>query len=136
MGFLKRSPWFFHYNGTSCNGCVLELFAMLTPMYDPERFGVLHVGNPKHADMLLVTGAVNPENAVVLKNLYGQMPSPKVVVSIGECATSGCVFYNAYNILGGVDVVLPVDVYVPGCAARPESIIDGILKAAELLEKK
>jgi ech hydrogenase subunit C len=71
-----------------------------------------------------------------LLNLYEQMPNPKVVVAVGLCATSGCVFQDCYNIMGGVDKVLPVDVYVPGCAARPESIIDGVLKACEILEEK
>jgi Ni,Fe-hydrogenase III small subunit len=131
-----RSPWVFHYNATSCNGCVLELFAAFTSRYDPERFGVLNVGNPKHADIFLVTGAVNPENLEVLRSLYDQMAAPKVVVAVGLCAASGCVFYNAYNILGGADVALTVDVYVPGCAARPEAIIDGLLEAAGVLHEK
>ncbi len=136
MSFLKRSPWFFHYNASSCNGCDFELFAALMPRYDPERFGVINTGNPKHADILLITGSVNVRNIEVVRNLYNQMPSPKVVVAVGICATSGCVFADAYNVLGGVDKVLPVDVYVLGCAVRPEAILDGILKAAEVLEEK
>ncbi len=136
MSFLKRSPWFFHYNASSCNGCDFELFAALMPRYDPERFGVINTGNPKHADILLITGSVNVRSAEVARNLYNQMPSPKVVVAVGICATSGCVFADAYNVLGGVDKVLPVDVYVLGCAVRPEAILDGILKAAEVLEEK
>ncbi|HET6490998.1 MAG TPA: hypothetical protein VFG28_14685, partial [Syntrophales bacterium] len=84
----------------------------------------------------LVTGSVNARNASVLQTLFDQMPSPKAVVAIGICATSGCVFQEAYNVLGGVDKVLPVDVYVPGCAARPEAILDGILRAVEVLERK
>ena len=105
-------------------------------MYDPERFGIINTGNPKHADLLLVTGSVNARNASVLETLFDQMPSPKAVVAIGICATSGCVFAEAYNVLGGVDKVLPVDVYVPGCAARPEAILDGILRALDVLERK
>src|SRR5512139_328847 len=136
MSSLKRSPWVLHYNASSCNGCDLELVATLTPMYDPERFGIINTGNPKHADILLVTGSVNARNASVLQTLFNQMPSPKAVVAIGICATSGCVFQEAYNVLGGVDRVLPVDVYVPGCAARPEAILDGILRAVEVLERK
>lgn len=136
MSSLKKSPWVFHYNASSCNGCDLELVATLTPMYDPERFGVINTGNPKHADILLITGSMNVRNVPVVRNLYDQMPSPKVVVAIGICATSGCVFRDAYNVLGGVDKVLPVDVYVVGCAARPEAILDGILQAAELLDEK
>ena len=79
---------------------------------------------------------MNVRNVEVVKTLYNQMPSPKVVVAVGICATSGCVFQDAYNVLGGVDKVLPVDVYVLGCAVRPEAVLDGILKAAEVLEEK
>ncbi len=136
MSSLKRSPWVLHYNASSCNGCDLELVAALTPMYDPERFGVINTGNPKHADILLITGSMNVRNAEIVKNLYNQMPSPKVVVAVGICATSACVFAEAYNVLGGVDKVLPVDVYVLGCAVRPEAILDGILQAAEILDEK
>jgi ech hydrogenase subunit C len=136
MSSFKRSPWVFHYNASSCNGCDLELVATLTPMYDPERFGVINTGNPKHADILLITGSMNVRNVEVVKNLYNQMPSPKVVVAVGICATSGCVFAEAYNVLGGVDKVLPVDVYVVGCAVRPEALLDGILQAANVLDEK
>jgi ech hydrogenase subunit C len=136
MPIMKKSPWIVHYNASSCNGCDLELVATLTPMYDPERFGIINTGNPKHADLLLVTGSVNARNVSVLETLFDQMPSPKAVVAIGICATSGCVFQEAYNVLGGVDKVLPVDVYVPGCAARPEAILDGILRALDVLEQK
>jgi Ni,Fe-hydrogenase III small subunit len=136
MGMFKRSPWVLHYNATSCNGCDIELIASLTPLYDLERFGIINIGNPKHADILAVTGSVNAESRRVLQNLYDQMPNPKVVVAVGICATSGCVFQECYNVLGGIDKVLPVDVYVPGCAARPEAIIDGVLKASEILDEK
>src|SRR5512143_2384292 len=136
MSFLKRSPWVLHYNASSCNGCDLELVAALMPRYDPERFGVINTGNPKHADILLITGSMNVRSVEVVRNLYNQMPSPKAVVAVGICATSACVFAEAYNVLGGVDKVLPVDVYVMGCAARPEAILDGILEATEVLEEK
>lgn len=136
MGWFKRSPWILHYNATSCNGCDIEVIASLTPLYDLERFGIINTGNPKHADIMLVTGSVNDKSRQVVLNLFDQMPNPKVVVAVGICATSGCVFLECYNVLGGVDKVLPVDVYVPGCAARPESIIDGVLKACDILEEK
>ena len=136
MAFLKKSPWIIHYDGSSCNGCDIEVLACLTPMYDIERFGIVNTGNPKHADIFLITGAVNEQNVEVVKNIYNQMPEPKVVVAIGICALTGGVFRECYNIMGGVDKVIPVDVYVPGCAARPEQIIDGVVKAIGILEKK
>lgn len=136
MSFLKKSPWILHYDGTSCNGCDIEVLACLTPLYDVERFGVINTGNPKHADILLITGAVNEQNLPVVKQLYAQMADPKVVVAIGICATSGGIFQECYNVKGGVDNVLPVDVYVPGCAARPEAIIDGVVQGLGVLERK
>ncbi|MFA6170258.1 MAG: NADH-quinone oxidoreductase subunit B family protein [Candidatus Margulisiibacteriota bacterium] len=134
MTKLAKSPWVVHYNCNSCNGCDIEIVACLTPMYDLERFGILHVGNPKHADVLLVTGSVNHRNARVLRNVYDQMPSPKVVVAFGVCTSSGGIFADCYNVYGGVDKVIPVDVFVPGCPPRPEAMIDGIVKAAAKLE--
>ena len=128
MSFFERSPWILHYDGSSCNGCDIEVLACLTPLYDVERFGVVNTGNPKHADILLVTGSVNERNIEIVQNLYRQMPDPKVVVAVGACACSGGIFARAYNIQGGIDKVVPVDVYVPGCAARPESIIDGVVQ--------
>jgi ech hydrogenase subunit C len=136
MAFMKKSPWIVHYDGSSCNGCDIEVLACLTPMYDVERFGLVNTGNPKHADILLITGSINTQNVDIVKNLYNQMPDPKVVIAIGICATSGNIFRDCYNILGGVDKVLPVDVYVPGCAARPEAIIDGVVKALSILENR
>ena len=136
MKAFRRSPWVLHYDASSCNGCDIEVVASLTPLYDVERLGVVNTGNPKHADIFLVTGSVNAQNVKVLRTLYEQMPEPRVVAAVGICATSGCVFRECYNVMGGVDTVLPVDVYIPGCAARPESIIDGILQAVDLLEKK
>lgn len=136
MKGINKSPWILHYDGASCNGCDIEVLACLTPLYDVERFGAINTGNPKHADVLLVTGGVNAEAEHVLKQLYDQMPNPKVVVAVGICACTGGVFRECYNILGGVDKVLPVDVYVPGCAARPETIIDAMVQAVDLLDAR
>jgi len=136
MSFFKKSPWMIHYDGSSCNGCDLEVLACLTPMYDLERFGIINTGNPKHADVFLLTGCVNEQNRGVISQIYEQMPNPKVVVAVGICATSGGIFAKCYNVYGGVDSTVPVDVYVPGCAARPESIIDGVMKAVEMLDEK
>ena len=136
MTYTTKSPWILHYDASSCNGCDIEVLACLTPLYDVERFGIINTGDPKQADILLITGAVNDQNKNVVKQLYEQMPEPKVVVAVGICACSGGVFRDCYNILGGVDTVIPVDVYVPGCAARPESIIDGVVKGLPVLEEK
>ena len=136
MAKISKSPWLLHYDGSSCNGCDIEVLACLTPVYDVERFGIINTGNPKHADILLITGGINTQNKAVVEQIYSQMPNPKVVVAVGICACNGGVFKDCYNILGGADKVIPVDVYVPGGAARPESIIDGVVKALDVLEKK
>jgi len=138
--FIKKarvkSPWIMHFDCGSCNGCDIETLACLTPVYDIERFGIVNVGNPKHADILLVTGTVNHRNKKVLKNIYDQMPEPKAVIAIGACGTSGGVFREAYNVVGGVDKVIPVDVYVPGCPAKPEAIIDGVVLGLQKFAEK
>jgi ech hydrogenase subunit C len=113
---IERSPWLIHYDASSCNGCDIEVLACLTPMYDAERFGCI------------VTD--------VVRTIYEQMPDPKAVVAIGACAYSGGVFAECYNVQGGVAKVIPVDVYVPGCAAKPESILDGVIRAAQILAEK
>jgi ech hydrogenase subunit C len=136
MAYLKKSPWLIHYDASSCNGCDIEVLACLTPVYDVERLGIINTGNPKHADIFLVTGSVNEQNKEVVQNIYTQMPDPKVVVAVGICATSGGIFSECYNVSGGVDKIIPVDVYVPGCAARPESIIDGVIASLSILEAK
>lgn len=136
MANVSRSPWLLHYDGSSCNGCDIEVLACLTPVYDAERFGVVNTGNPMHADILLITGGINSQNAAVVEQIYNQMPNPKVVCAVGTCACTGGVFKECYNIKGGADTVIPVDIYVPGCAARPQSIIDGIVQAVALFQKK
>lgn len=136
MAKVNRSPWLLHYDGSSCNGCDIEVLACLMPVYDVERFGVVNTGNPLHADILLITGGINSQNQAVVQQIYSQMPSPKVVVAVGACACTGGIFKECYNIHGGVDTTIPVDIYVPGCAARPESIIDGVVKAVALFQEK
>ncbi|RLI24168.1 MAG: NADH:ubiquinone oxidoreductase [Candidatus Hecatellales archaeon] len=140
MGLMAKSraksPWILHVNCGSCNGCDIEILACLTPRFDVERFGMLHMGNPKHADILLITGPANRRNARMLKTLYEQTPEPKVTMAVGTCACTGGMFHNCPNVLGGVDKVIPIDVYVPGCAARPEAIIDGVVLALKKLAEK
>jgi len=124
-----KSPWIIHFDCGSCNGCDIEVLACLTPLYDVERFGIVNIGDPKHADVLLVTGTVNHRNKHVLKNIYDQMPEPKAVIAMGACGLTGGVFKEAYNVVGGVDKVIPVDVYVRGCPPKPEAMIDGVVLA-------
>lgn len=144
MGIIKdminqsrlKSPWIIHFDCGSCNGCDIEVLACLTPMYDVERFGVVNTGNPKHADVLLVTGTVNHRNRRVLKQLYDQMPEPKAVVAIGACCLSGGVFKDSYNVIAGAHHIIPVDVFVPGCPPKPEAIIDGVVTALDVVKAK
>lgn len=123
-----NSPWAIHFNSGSCNGCDIEILATLTPRYDVERFGIRLKGSPRHADVLLVTGAVSEQARERLQRIYEQMPEPKFVVAVGSCALTGGTFQGCYNVVGRVDEVIPVDAYVPGCPPRPEAIIDGIVK--------
>ncbi|MCX7748914.1 MAG: NADH-quinone oxidoreductase subunit B family protein [Clostridia bacterium] len=140
MGIISKSrmksPWVLHFDCNSCNGCDIETLACLTPLYDVERFGIVNVGNPKHADVFVVTGSVNKRNIRVLKNLYDQIPEPKAVVAVGACACSGGIFKECYNVVGGIDKVIPVDVYVPGCCPKPEAIIDGIVMAMSKMQER
>lgn len=129
-----RSPWVIHFNTGGCNGCDIELVAVFTPRYDVERFGIVLKGSPRHADILAVTGPVTRQVKDRLLTVYEQMPEPKHVIAIGTCAVSGAPFWDGYNVLGGVDKILPVDVYVPGCPPRPEAIIYGFKKLIEKME--
>jgi NADH-quinone oxidoreductase B subunit len=123
-----NSPWVIHFNSGSCNGCDIEILATLAPRYDLERFGIKLEGSPRHADVLICTGPVTRQARERLHRIYEQMPEPKFVVAVGSCALSGGAFRGCYNVLGGIDQVIPVDAFVPGCPPRPEAIIDGIVK--------
>ncbi len=128
-----NSPWVIHFNSGSCNGCDIEILATLTPRYDLERFGVKLKGSPRHADVLICTGPVTRQARERLLRVYGQMHEPKFVVAVGSCALTGGVFQGCYNIMGGIDRVLPVNAYIPGCPPRPEAIIDGVIKLLQSL---
>jgi NADH-quinone oxidoreductase B subunit len=132
---LTNSPWAIHFNSGSCNGCDIEILATLTPRYDLERFGVKLQGSPRHADLLICTGPVTRLARDRLLRVYEQMPEPKFVMAVGSCGTSGGVFHGCYNIIGGIEEVLPVNVFVPGCPPRPEAIIDGIVQLLNSLRE-
>lgn len=134
MNSFKRALWVYHLNTGSCNGCDIEIVAALTPRYDIERFGIKLVGSPRHADVLLVTGPVTRQMEPRLRRIYAQTPEPKVVMVIGNCGVEGDVFHESYNLVGPVDQIVPVDVYVHGCPPRPEAVVDGVVKAWLKLE--
>jgi membrane-bound hydrogenase subunit mbhJ len=131
---FKRALWVYHLNTGSCNGCDIEILAVLTPRYDAERFGIKLVGSPRHADVLLVTGPVVKQMVPRVKRIYEQIPDPKLVMVVGNCGTEGGVFYESYSLAGPIDQIIPVDVYVPGCPPRPEAIIHGVVMAWVKLE--
>lgn len=124
----RKSPWAVHFNSGSCNGCDIEILAALTPRYDVERLGIKLQGSPRHADLLIVTGPVTRQSRERLLRIYEQMPEPRHVVAVGSAGICGGVFRGCYNCLEGVDQVIPVDAYVPGCPPRPQAIIDGLVK--------
>lgn len=115
----------------SCNGCDYEVNALNNPFNDLERLGIHFVASPRHADMLLVTGPVTRNMEVGLIRTYQAVPDPKLVVAVGACACSGGIFRDSYAVNNGVDSIVPVDVYVPGCPPRPHAILYGILKALD-----
>ena len=107
---------------------LLEILDLLAPRYDVERLGIVKEASPRHADILLCTGPVTRQSRDRLLRIYEQMPAPKWVVAMGSCSCSGGVFYGGHNVIGGIDLVLPVDMYIPGCPCRPEALIDGLAR--------
>ena len=133
---LGRSLAIRQVDAGSCNGCELEINALNNPVHDIERFGIQFVASPRHADMLLVTGPVTRNMELALRKTYAATPEPKLVVAVGACGISGGIFGTNYATRGGVDQVIPVDVYIPGCPPRPEALIDGILLAVGRLSSE
>jgi len=123
-----KSPWVLHLNTGACNACDIEILAALMPRFDLERFGVLLKATPRHADVIVCTGPLTRQSKDRMIRIYEQVPEPKFVVAVGACAMSGCVYRGCYNIIGGVDQVLPVHAYIPGCPVRPDAVIDGVVK--------
>lgn len=132
----EKSPWLYHINAGSCNGCDIEIVSALTPKYDVERFGFKLSGTPRHADIVLVTGPVTAQSKDRVVRTIAQVPDPKVIVAVGSCPRSGNVFKGSYSIEGPLENLVHVDVSIGGCAVRPEAIIDGLVKATEILKEK
>jgi len=129
-GRLGRSLHVRQVDAGSCNGCELEIAATTNPLYDLERFGIHLVASPRHADVLLVTGPVTRNMEIALRRTYDAAPDPRIVVAVGACGCSGGIFgEGSYAAIGGVDRIVPVDVYIPGCPPRPQAILNGLLVA-------
>jgi Ni,Fe-hydrogenase III small subunit/formate hydrogenlyase subunit 6/NADH:ubiquinone oxidoreductase subunit I len=136
-GRLGRSLHVRQVDAGSCNGCELEISATTNPLYDLERFGIHLVASPRHADVLLVTGPVTRNMEIALRRTYDAAPEPRIVVAVGACGCSGGIFgEGTYAAIGGVDRVLPVDVYIPGCPPRPQAILNGLLVAMGVREAR
>jgi NADH-quinone oxidoreductase subunit B len=129
----KNSAWYLMF-GTAC--CAIELMQTGGPRTDLERFGMAPRASPRHADLMIVAGTVTYKMATRIKNLYDQMAEPKYVISMGSCANCGGLFQLSYNVLKGIDQVVPVDVYVPGCPPRPEALLQGIMQVQRRMEQE
>ena len=132
----SRSLWLFHINAGSCNGCDIEIVAATTPRYDAERLGCKLCGTPRQADIVVVSGPVTLQSRDRLIRTLAQVLEPYCVVSVGSCPCSGNVFKGSYAICGPLEKYCHVDVSVAGCTPKPEAIVAGIAKAAEILEQK
>src|SRR5438093_5073515 len=126
---LGRSLHIREVDAGSCNGCEVEIHSLNSPVYDLERFGIHFVASPRHADMLLVTGPVTRNMELALRKTYDAAPEPRLVVAVGACGCTGGIFGRNYATCGGVDAVIPVDVYIPGCPPNPFALLHGILVA-------
>jgi Ni,Fe-hydrogenase III small subunit/formate hydrogenlyase subunit 6/NADH:ubiquinone oxidoreductase subunit I len=133
---LGRSLHIREVDAGSCNGCEVEIVGLNSPVYDLERFGIHFVASPRHADLLLVTGPVTRNMELALRKTYEATPDPRLVVAVGTCGCSGGIFGQNYASCGGIDQVLPVDVYIPGCPPNPHALLHGILVAVGRLEQK
>jgi len=133
---IKRTFFVYRVDAGSCNGCDIEIFAVITPLWDPERLGFKLVASPRHADILVCTGSVTRDMRYPLIRAYEAMPDPKIVAAIGACGCSGGIFHDAYGNWGGIDSHIPVDLFVPGCPPHPATILQGLALALGIVDQK
>ena len=133
---IKRSVYVYRVDCGGCNGCEIEIFATITAAFDAERFGIKVVPSPRHADVLLYTGAMTRAMREPALRAYHAAPDPKIVISYGACGCTGGIFHDNYCVWGGTDPILPVDVYIPGCPPSPPATIYGFACALGLLDQK
>lgn len=133
---IKRSVYVYRVDCGGCNGCEIEIFATITAAFDAERFGIKVVPSPRHADVLLYTGAMTRAMREPALRAYHAAPDPKIVISYGACGCTGGIFHDNYCVWGGTDPILPVDVYIPGCPPSPPVTIYGFACALGLLDQK
>ncbi|MEG1466696.1 MAG: NADH-quinone oxidoreductase subunit B family protein [Hafnia sp.] len=133
---IKRSAYVYRVDCGGCNGCEIEIFAAITPLFDAERFGIKVVPSPRHADILLFTGAVTRAMRVPALRAYEAAPDPKICISYGACGCGGGIFHDLYCVWGGSDTIVPIDVWIPGCPPTPAATIYGFAVALGLLDQK
>jgi formate hydrogenlyase subunit 7 len=133
---IHRSVFVYRIDCGGCNGCEIEIFAALTPLFDVERFGIKVVSSPRHADVLVYTGSMTRSMRVPALRAYHAAPDPKICVAYGACGCSGGIFHDLYCVWGGADKFIPIDVYIPGCPPTPGATIYGFAVALGMLGQK